>query len=62
MRKQVSVFYQNKPAIEIALQRTENADSLVAAEVLEQWLDENSRTKYEELVREAFLNNQYILN
>jgi len=41
LRKQVSVFYQGKPAVEIALQRTENADSLEAAEVLEQWLEEN---------------------
>lgn len=41
MRKQVSVFYQDKPAIEIALQRTENADSFEAAEALEQWLNDN---------------------
>jgi multidrug efflux pump subunit AcrB len=41
MRKQVSIFYQNRPAIEIGLQRTENADSFEAAEVLQQWLDDN---------------------
>jgi len=41
LRKQVSIFYQGKPAVEIALQRTENADSLVAAEILQHWLDEN---------------------
>ncbi|NOQ81212.1 MAG: MMPL family transporter [Methylophaga sp.] len=41
MRKQVSVFYQGKPAVEIALQRTESADSLDAAKILEQWLEEN---------------------
>lgn len=41
MRKQVSIFYQNKPAIEIALQRTENADSLEAAKILKQWLADN---------------------
>lgn len=41
MSKQVNVFYQGKPAVEIALERTENADSLVAAEILEQWLDDN---------------------
>ncbi len=41
MRRQVNVFYEGKPAVEIALQRTENSDSLQAAEILEQWLDEN---------------------
>jgi len=41
MRKQVSVFYQGKPAIEIELQRTENADSLDSAKILEQWLQDN---------------------
>jgi len=41
MPKQVNVFYQGKPAVEIALQRTENADSLEAAKILEQWLDDN---------------------
>jgi len=41
MPKQVNVFYQGKPAVEILLQRTENADSLEAAKILEQWLDEN---------------------
>jgi len=41
MPKQVNVFYQGKPAVEISLQRTENADSLEAAEILDQWLDDN---------------------
>ena len=41
MPKQVNVFYQGKPAVEISLQRTENADSLKAAKILEQWLDDN---------------------
>lgn len=41
MRKQASVFYEGKPAVEIELQRTENADSLEAAKILEQWLTEN---------------------
>lgn len=41
MRKQVSVFYQGKPAVEITLQRTENADSLKSAEILQEWIAEN---------------------
>lgn len=41
MRKQVKVFYEGKPAIEIGLKRTENADSLVSADILEQWVTEN---------------------
>lgn len=38
MRNQVSLFYENKPAVEIRLQRTESADSLESAEILEQWV------------------------
>lgn len=38
MRKQVGIFYQGKPAVEIQLQRTENADSLKSAKALQQWL------------------------
>ena len=41
MRKQVSVFYHGKPAVEIGLQRTENADSFKSAKILEQWLEDN---------------------
>lgn len=41
MRKQVSIFYDGKPAVEISLQRTENADSLKSAQIMEQWIDEN---------------------
>jgi multidrug efflux pump subunit AcrB len=41
MRKQVSIYYQNKPAVEIELQRTENADSLVSATILDEWLADN---------------------
>ncbi len=41
MRKQVSVFYQDKPAVEIELQRTESSDSLEAAQILRQWMDDN---------------------
>jgi len=41
MRKQVSVFYQGKPAVEITLQRTENADSLKSALILEEWIADN---------------------
>ena len=41
MSKQVSVFYQGKPAVEISLQRTENADSLESAKILDKWLEEN---------------------
>ena len=40
-RKQVSVFYQGKPAVELALQRTENADSLASAKILDKWLIDN---------------------
>jgi len=44
MRKQVKVFYQGMPAVEMALQRTENSDSLEAAKILEQWMEDNETT------------------
>lgn len=44
LRKQMNLFYQGQPAIELEFQRTENADSLESARVLEQWLDEKSGT------------------
>lgn len=40
MRDQVRVFYQGQPAVEIELQRTENADALASAEIMKQWLEE----------------------
>lgn len=41
MRDQVKVFYQGKPAVEIQLQRTENADALESADIMQQWLEES---------------------
>ncbi len=41
MRDQVKVFYQGQPAVEIELQRTENADALASAKIMQQWLDDN---------------------
>ncbi len=35
---EVEVFYRGAPAVELTLQRTESADSLKSARVLEQWL------------------------
>jgi len=43
MRNQVNVFYKDKPAVEITLQRTENADSLESAQILDEWLVENEQ-------------------
>lgn len=40
MRDQVKVYYQGQPAVEIELQRTENADALASAEIMNQWLEE----------------------
>jgi multidrug efflux pump subunit AcrB len=40
MRDQVKVFYQGQPAVEIELQRTENADALASAEIMNQWLED----------------------
>jgi len=37
---QVLVSYQGGPAVELALQRSPNADSLVSAQVLQEWLAE----------------------
>ena len=35
---QVEIFYQGKPAILLNLQRTENADALKSAEIMDEWL------------------------
>lgn len=44
LRKQMNLYYQGQPAIELELQRTENADSLKSARILEAWLEEKSGT------------------
>jgi len=41
MRKQVSLLYDQYPAIELQLQRTEHSDSLEAAAILQQWIEDN---------------------
>jgi multidrug efflux pump subunit AcrB len=41
MRDQVKVFYQGQPAVEIELQRTENADALDSAKIMQEWLEDN---------------------
>tara|TARA_R100001039_G_C1854868_1_gene118300 strand:- start:31201 stop:34335 length:3135 start_codon:yes stop_codon:yes gene_type:complete len=40
MRDQVKVFYHGQPAVEIELQRTENADALASARIMENWLEQ----------------------
>ena len=37
---QVSISYEGKPAVELRLNRTENSDSLKAAKILHQWIEE----------------------
>lgn len=37
---QVEIFYQGKPAILMNLQRTENADALKSAEIMDEWLSQ----------------------
>jgi multidrug efflux pump subunit AcrB len=41
---QVEIFYQGKPAILMGLQRTESADALQSADIMQQWLEETNRT------------------
>lgn len=41
---QVEIFYQGKPAILMHLQRTETADALESAEIMQQWLTETRAT------------------
>ena len=43
-KNQVSVFYEGKPAVELSLRRTENADSIDSAKILETWMDEQTDT------------------
>lgn len=44
MRNQVSVLHHGEPAVEIELQRTENADALESAKIMENWLAERQPT------------------
>ncbi len=37
---QVSISYQGKPAVELTLSRTENSDSLKAANILHEWIED----------------------
>jgi multidrug efflux pump subunit AcrB len=37
----VLIYHQGKPAVELALKRTENSDALQAAKILQAWLGEN---------------------
>jgi multidrug efflux pump subunit AcrB len=41
---QVEIFYQDKPAILMGLQRTESADALQSADIMQQWLEETHKT------------------
>ncbi len=41
---QVEIFYQGKPAVLMNLQRTENTDALISAEIMQQWLLETQAT------------------
>ncbi|HET8807745.1 MAG TPA: efflux RND transporter permease subunit, partial [Methylophaga sp.] len=43
LRNQVALFHEGRPAVEIELQRTENADSLKSARILEDWLAERQQ-------------------
>ena len=44
MRKQQSLFYQGKPAVDLLIQRTENTDSIVSANILNDWLADTRDT------------------
>jgi len=41
---QVEIFYQDKPAILMGLQRTESTDALQSADIMQQWLEETHKT------------------
>lgn len=40
LRNQERLFFENQPAVEIRLQRTESADSLASARILDEWVAE----------------------
>ncbi len=42
--KQVSLFYQGKPAIEFIIERTENADAIDSARILDKWFADTQYT------------------
>ncbi len=43
-KNQIRMFFEGKPAIELALQRTENGDTLKSAKILQTWLEEQEGT------------------
>ncbi|MCX4189220.1 efflux RND transporter permease subunit [Methylophaga sp. OBS3] len=43
LRNQVALFHEGRPAVELELQRAENADSLKSARILENWLNERQQ-------------------
>ena len=51
---QVSIRYRDKPAVELRLHRTENGDSLEAANIFRQWLEEVRPTLPEGIVLVPF--------
>lgn len=42
--RQIRLFYQGQPAVELSIQRTENADTLASAKILQDWLSETAPT------------------
>ena len=52
--EQVSIRYRDKPAVELRLHRTENGDSLEAANIFRQWLEEVRPTLPEGIVLVPF--------
>ena len=58
--EQISIRYLGKPAVELSLHRTENGDSLEAANIFRQWLEEVRPTLPEGIVLVPF-NEQWEL-
>ena len=52
--EQVSISYQGKPAVELSLNRTENSDSLEAANIFRRWLEDTRPTLPEGVVLVPF--------
>lgn len=52
--EQVSIRYRGKPAVELSLHRTENSDSLEAANIFRQWLEDVRPTLPEGIVLVSF--------
>lgn len=59
---EVALFVGGRPAVELLAQRTENADALASARILQAWLDDTSATLPESISLEMYDQSWKLIN